>query len=321
MNRQFSTRDVHPRDRLAYWQDVACKAFVEIECQTTAGPGFDATICSRKLAGIGMSLVNTDQCDVHRRRRGIMRATSDDVLLSLQLSGVATLAQDGRHTRLGVGDFALYDTLRPYTLRVTPGVRQLVLKLPRRELELRLGPVFRYSARAICADDPLGTFASGFLGLIPDRLDALDKFEKPAADDLERQIFDVIALALRNIIEPDAKKTLSRDITFARLKMSIERGLADPALKPSAAAAAAGISVRYANELLAAEGQSLERYILNRRLEHCAEVLLDPRQAARRIGDIALSCGFSDASHFGKRFRERFDQSPREYRRSTLKKG
>lgn len=103
-----------------------------------------------------------------------------------------------------------------------------------------------------------------------------------------------------------------------RLKAGIERSLADPVLKPQAAAELAGISVRYANELLASEGASLERLIQTRRLERCAEALSDPRQASRSISDIALGWGFSDHSHFGRRFRARFGLSPRDYRQSRL---
>jgi len=311
---QFSTRDVHPRDRLAYWQDVACKAFVEIECRTMSGPHFDAAILSDTIGDMGISLVSTDECDVHRHKRSIPHSTSDDVLLSLQTSGTSTLTQYGRYAQLGVGDFAIYDTMQPYTLRVTAGVQQLVLKLPRRELEHRIGPVSRFSARAIRGDAPLSAFASEFLASLPRHVASLDLMPQPAIDDLKRVILDVIALSFRNLDQSGMQQPTSREITLARLKLSIERNLTDPALKPSTAAAAAGISVRYANELLSVEDTSLERYILDLRLSHCAAALRDPRQTSRRIGEIALSHGFADASHFGKRFRERFAQAPRDYR-------
>lgn len=315
MRRLFSTRDVHPRDRLAYWQDVACKTFVEIECYTDAGAAFDATIWSGQLADIGVSLVETDQCDVYRQPQGIARGTSDAILLSLQLAGTATLAQDGREAQLSVNDFALYDTTHTYALRVAAGVRQLVLKLPRHELERRLGPISRYAARPVRANEPLGSFASGFLGLIPSRTDTLDHLPECAAGELSQQILDIVALALRNGTDLRTVQTSSREMSLARLKIVIEKHLADPALAPASAASMAGISVRYANELLAANGSSLERHILSRRLERCAEALADPCQRGLRIGDIAFGWGFADASHFGRLFRRRFGQTPRDYRK------
>lgn len=100
-----------------------------------------------------------------------------------------------------------------------------------------------------------------------------------------------------------------------RVKTAIEQHLSDPDLKPVTAAAAARISVRYANQLLSAAGTSLERYILDRRLERCRLALDDPAQAHRTIGEIALSWGFADLSRFGRRFKEKYGRSPREYRR------
>lgn len=315
MRRLFSTRDVHPRDRLTYWQDVACRAFVEIECRTNAGAAFDATIWSGQLADIGISLVETDQCDVYRHPQGIARGDSDAILLSLQLAGTTTVAQDGREAQLSINDFALYDTAHTYALRVAAGVRQLVLKLPRREVERRLGPIARYVARPVRANEPLGSFASGLLGLIPCRTDALDHLPECAAGELSRHILDIVALAFRNSSDIGTAQTSSREKTLVRLINVIEKHLADPALGPATAASMARISVRYANELLAANGSSLERHILSRRLEKCAEALADPCQLGLRIGDIAFNWGFTDASHFGRLFRRCYGQTPRDYRK------
>ena len=100
-----------------------------------------------------------------------------------------------------------------------------------------------------------------------------------------------------------------------RLKQVIKARLADPELKPAAVAAEAGISLRYANALLSPEGTSLERYIMARRLERCRRALDDPMQTHRMISEIAFSWGFSDLSHFARRFRKAFGISPSEFRR------
>jgi AraC family transcriptional activator of tynA and feaB len=98
------------------------------------------------------------------------------------------------------------------------------------------------------------------------------------------------------------------------LQAAIESRLFDPALTPSCAAAAGGISVRHANALLAQEGTSLERHILERRLQRCRTALEDPAQSHRTIAEIAFAWGFSSASHFSHRFKERFAATPTERR-------
>jgi AraC-like DNA-binding protein len=103
-----------------------------------------------------------------------------------------------------------------------------------------------------------------------------------------------------------------------RLRAAIETRLSDPALNPETAAAAGGISVRYANELLSQENTSLERYILRRRLERCRQTLESPLQAHRTISEIAASWGFSDQSHFNRRFRDAFGMTPGDCRRQAI---
>ena len=89
-------------------------------------------------------------------------------------------------------------------------------------------------------------------------------------------------------------------------------------MDPASAAAGAGISVRYANALLAEEGTSLLRLIQTRRLDQCARSLADPMQRNRTVSEIAFAWGFSDLTHFGRAFKKRFGLPPREYRRHRL---
>jgi AraC-like DNA-binding protein len=103
-------------------------------------------------------------------------------------------------------------------------------------------------------------------------------------------------------------------VALRNLKTAIETRVVDPSLRPANAAAAAGLSVRYANTLLASEGSSLERYIWTRRLERGRRLLLDCGQGHRSIADIAYACGFSTPSHFTRRFKEAFGITPGEFR-------
>jgi AraC-like DNA-binding protein len=97
--------------------------------------------------------------------------------------------------------------------------------------------------------------------------------------------------------------------------MVIVNHLSDPEFKPCDAAAAAGISVRYANALLSHKGTSVERYIMTLRLDRCRRTLEDRTQLHRTIADIAFGWGFLDVSHFCRRFKAEFGSSPRDYRR------
>jgi AraC-like DNA-binding protein len=132
---------------------------------------------------------------------------------------------------------------------------------------------------------------------------------------IAHQALDLVALAFAaDAAIGHVALSSRRGATLLRLKATIEGALYDHTLKPVDAAAAAGIGVRYANALLAEEDTSLERYIVLRRLQHCHKALVDPAQARRTVSDIAYSYGFSDLSHFTRRFKAQFGCLPRDCR-------
>ena len=58
----------------------------------------------------------SDAIDALRSRTQIAKGCKDDLLVSLQIGGQTLLTQDGREALLRPGDFALYDSERPYAL-------------------------------------------------------------------------------------------------------------------------------------------------------------------------------------------------------------
>jgi AraC-like DNA-binding protein len=160
--------------------------------------------------------------------------------------------------------------------------------------------------------DGICALASDFIRLIPEHIDAL----QPAAKlQITEHVLDLAALALASETGQDTPALSSgRAVALLRLRIAIESRLTDPALDPNTAAEAAGISVRYANDLLSPQGSSLRRFIVSRRLERCRNALQDPQQSHRTISEIAYAWGFSDVSHFNRRFKAAFGCSPRDYR-------
>jgi AraC-like DNA-binding protein len=79
-------------------------------------------------------------------------------------------------------------------------------------------------------------------------------------------------------------------------------------------AKAAGVSVRYANALLAEENTSIMRFTWARRLARCRQALEDPLQNHRTLCEIAYGWGFSDMTHFGRSFKAMYGVLPRDYR-------
>lgn len=307
----FSTKSVHPRDRLAYWREEASKVFVRHEFSTTVGRNFHGEISVASLGGIDLATMAGDPCTVTRTAHCLKSATDDDFILCRQSTGRLRVHQDGRDAGTGPGDVYLLDPRRPFALAIVANSEGVFFKIPRSELEARLGAAANWTATPLPRAKPAASLASEFLVMIAERAAAIDP---SMGAKVARQALDLVALAFEARGGRVVQLSSARASTLLRLKSIIETGLHDPALKPAAVAQAAGISVRYANALLAHEGSSLERYIVLRRLQRCHQALESRAHLSRTVGEIAYGFGFSDLSHFTRRFKELYGCSPGEIR-------
>jgi AraC family transcriptional regulator, positive regulator of tynA and feaB len=311
MKTAFSTTRVHARDRLAYWREEASKVYVAHDFSTRVGRGFHGEIGVASLGSVDLASFECDECLVERTQQRLAGANDDDVLLCRQVVGHIRVYQDGRDAATAPGDVYLLDPRRPFALAVGPGNRSVAFKVPRWEVQARLGEIASYTATMLPQAAAVTALASEFLGMIAVRADAIDPAMGPK---VAQQALDLVALAFETGVGAPVQLSSTRTTTLLRLKSIIETRLRDPALKPADVAAAAGISIRYANALLAHDGTSLERFIMLRRLQHCRQALEDPLQLGRTAGDIAYSHGFSDLSHFTRRYKAQFGCSPGESR-------
>src|SRR6202034_4824552 len=89
-------------------------------------------------------------------------AGEEVMLISLQMSGVGSVSQDGREAWLEPGDFACYDSTRPYTLRFDSTFEQLVLHMPREAMVRRIGRTEAWTARRVEGASPVGSLVLPF---------------------------------------------------------------------------------------------------------------------------------------------------------------
>ena len=301
-----------PDRRLAVWQDIVCDVFVGLDCRSDIRDGFYGAV-SQSAVGPA-TFTNVDSCAqrVFRTPSRIARASEDYVLLALGNSGVNGVYQDGREAIVSGGQFAIYDTTRPYELRFDDSFSQTILQMPRKQLQQRIGAFDTLTATTFSSDRPLEGLVYEFLTRMSRTIDYVD----PAtATRLLDQGLDLIAMAFAQRMQdcsPD--QSFHRSALLYRLKNYILTHLSDPELSMSEVAAAIGISPRYASDLMAGEQSSFRSYVQMQRLERCKRDLSDPAHSARHVSDIAFAWGFNDLAHFSRIFKQRFGASPREWR-------
>lgn len=312
METLFSTADVSPRDRFDYWHSIASKNLVKHNSRPECRATFQAELRSGTLADIGLILFENSAMCVEHTERHAAHSNDNEIFVCRQVAGTLALEQDGHDAVLEPGDVALLDPRLPYAGKFSAGSRLLVVKVPRRDLKARIGCVRRAVLHPIRPSGGEGALASAFLGMLPTYAAGL---APAAAEVVKANALDLVALALANSIdEQHGTGSPAQMLVLMNVRAAIEARLADPSLDASTVAAAAGVSVRYANAVLAREGTSIRRLILARRLARCRKALADASQAGRSVSEIAYAWGFSDMTHFGRSFKCAYGVTPSEFR-------
>lgn len=312
MSQILTTDAVATDERLAFWIDMICTTYVQLECDAIDEGPFYGSIVSHKLPGLDLSIVRSCAQRVLRTPRVISHAVDDYFIVSLQTRGAGVISQDGRDARMSPGDFSLYDSTRPYTLSFAGEFEQIVLKVRGESLRSMVRHTEQLTATTVS-----GRVGAGHLliNMIETLRDEVDTLMPASAAAVASGVVNVLVAGLQSL--PACGKSEMSSMSayhVARIRRCIEERLRDPALTIESIAGSLEMSVGHLHRLFKNEPQSPAQYLWSRRLEACSRELLDPRRAKASVAEIAFGWGFNDAAHFSRAFRERFSRSPREWR-------
>lgn len=308
----FSTQEVHPRERFDFWHSVACKAITNHDSEPDMRPNFEAEIEVGALGNLELILFRNSPMQVSHTAAHASCAKSDHLFVCRQLSGEVILEQDTREIMLSAGSLTLLDPLLPYKGKFLRDSKMLVVKAPRRELEARLGRTQDMVARLIEPNTARDGLTSSVTALLP----SLARETRSVGESIiSSSVLDLVAVSLAKAVEGARPRVSSaKALVLMKIRAATEARLSDPKLDPQAIADSVGVSVRYANRVLAEQGTSLARLVLARRLARCRTALEDPAQAHRTLSEIAYGWGFCDLTHFGRRFKQVYGMLPSEAR-------
>lgn len=317
--RILSTDVVSEDERLEYWCDAICETYVELECDAV---GEDSTIQPffgelriDDLASLQLSEVSSYGQLVKRTKRCIAKSNSDCFLISVQTKGSGVVLQDGRQAALQPGQFALYDSIRPYELQFTGPFSQTVLRIPRDLLVQRLPTAEWLTARTLNGHTGVGRVA---LGMLQEIADQNIQIPLPHSERLRDSLLDLMTLACADQEDGIPANVSSVQLVQLRsVQHFIDEHLAEVDLSPAKVAAAHRISVRYLNMLFSNASSTASKWIWKRRLEFARADLSDPRRTSQTISEIAYRWGFNDVSHFSRAFRKEFQMTPKDFRASV----
>ena len=304
-----STDPIRPTERQAFWTEAICRSFANIETRplgsTVVSGHFEfVEIGDAKLVRFDSS----PQCYT-RDARLVSRAGSDEFMFDFQRRGRSAMAQAGNEGTIDPGYGVLYDARRPFEDRLFgPEQRAevLIATVPAASL-LRAVP----EAERLCAKPvPLsGTMARAITTFVHAAISV------PGAP-AKRAEVDIVAYlsALLCVATGDSHQLARADLFHlidGHLRTNISNVRSAPAL-----AAEFSISERTFHRVFADRQTTFERHVLHLRVERFKDLLRQASLANLSIATLAHQCGFADAAHATRTFKDRFGTTPRDFRAS-----
>jgi AraC-like DNA-binding protein len=255
---------------------------------------------------------------VRRSAADIAASDRSCYYLNLKLAGRCRIVQAGREVTLSPGQVGIFDSQRQFALHHDGGPSFQVASfwVPTEELHDRLPPSFNFAAARV-SDDPV---VGHLIAATAHTLNSAS-LQLPEQESLRlfQALIELVALSLSRRGRAQIAETASfADATALAMRRAIHGRLREPGLTVAGVAAVVGISERYVHKLFERTGTTFSNYVMDRRLDGAARDLKDPALAERAIGSIAFDWGFSDLSHFTRRFKQKFGCRPRDWRNPFL---
>ena len=226
------------------------------------------------------------------------RSTMEAVSIGTQVSGQTIKSIGDDCQAFSPCQISLTDFGSPYQWRSTGDSTTMSLRFTYAELCLPAGQI--RSAAGDLATSPLYSLLD-------------EDMPTSAAESLASATLELARAVIATVGQRDAARNdVANEALVTRIEAYVQQHLADPALSPESIAHAHHISVRQLYKLWSGRELGLAEWIMRGRLEGARRDLR--RNESLPIAALARRWGFTDATHFGRRFRGAYGLSPREWR-------
>lgn len=306
--------DLPPDDRIEIIHDAIWAGVLPVEIDyDRPGPQIEV-LCKVAQAGpVNFSSARSTPTML-RRTPALARQDHDPtVFLAVQVSGTTMVAQGEHQAVLRAGDMVVYESTRPYTVLNTDRTELHYFQVPRSALGLPAGTLDAVTGLRIGPDNNV---LAAVVAPYFDSLGSTDVLDDPAAAArVAGPSIDLLrALIATHVADPELAAAPLHGSLVLRVQEYVRAHLADRGLSAATIAAAHHVSVRQLYAELARAGIRLGDWIRAARLEACRRDLRDPASAHLTAATVGARWGFTDASHFGRVFRDAFGTTPREWR-------
>ena len=312
--RHFTSESYSEGGRGAAWQDLIGTLGLRTTFPPHARDGHATAALRGSPDGIGLARLAAGP-----QTLAPIPQRADLPLLLLMHADGATLLADGSRRPIAAGELALLPRPGEWKIVFDRDVRATALSVPAAAFRgRRIGGLDFGPARLVPAVG-LGGLLSAALDAATQDFDALSPSDWPAVDQsLAELLLTLARQPPAGAVETGG--TAGQAALLHRIGQTVERRLDDPDLTPARVAQIEGISERYLQKLFEGTGDSFTHYIRERRLHRTSVDLANPAEAHQSVSEIAFRCGFNDAAHFSRAFRDRYGLSPRAFRQQEAER-
>ena len=293
-----------PRANVARFLAEAVRCAInDVDIRIENSENFRASLRQRRLGPLTLSHIDVHGTQIVRRTRSII-ARCDAELFSVihLLAGQGWLRQRGREVAFSQDECVIVDNREPYEIAILGRGESLSVHMPVEWLAEHTQAMRLVSATPLRRSRP-------WAGRL---LDLMSTAYSVGPDDVSADLFvqhfaSTLGLAVDGVAETSAPTAPNG---FQALQLTLAELASAPNLRVGEIASAHRISARQVHYVYAAQGTTFRSELMRLRLERAHAMLLSERFRAVPVEEIARRCGFSDARHFRRRFRQHFDTSP-----------
>lgn len=306
----FSTRGLPSAQKVSFWNSISSEVFAAMEIAPRNPVAFDGQIRRESVGALTLMDVRSAAVCIRHTAGHLARRSHASYLLLAPLNGAMQLELPGSDPITVLPhEMRLIDNSRPYTIRHGDNLQTVCLDIPH-ELMSR---IVTRPERLVGVRPTGGSRVQQSLITVLRTLSAEQEAAAPLASAAQLLADALVGLVGAAFADKTAASHRPAD-RLARIHAAIDARAHDAGLRQEDIALEFGLSARTLRMVLGRSGESFAKYLLRRRLEQAAAALRSPTHRPQSVMQVALACGFNNATHFGYAFKQKYGVTPSAYR-------
>ncbi|MBR9883634.1 MAG: helix-turn-helix domain-containing protein [Oceanospirillales bacterium] len=308
----LSTLGVQPERQSEIWCNYIAHLFNGLKADTYGRESFSGVIQHREIDSLKLCKMKAQGHRVLHSINPNSSSSTSYYKVVLQHSGFSDFEQGGHHIRLTPGNWAIYDTSKPYQISAPNSIELLILAFPKKYITLDDCYMKRISGRKMLPSIGINQNIYDFLF---NAFDLLESKDEKTTKRISDTIVNLFNLTLTSYIEAKRRNSLPETLKYRAIEY-INKNIKDHRLSVGMVARHLNCSKRYLHMIFSDSPSTITEQIQNIRLNNVYSELINPNLGDVKITDIAMNWGFSTPSHFSKLFRDKYGVSARELRKN-----